>query len=140
MKFLQGSYGIDILSILLFLIGLFLNMFKFTYILGIAFIILGLYRALSKKTYLRKTELNKFIGISNKFLSKFNKSLPYNLPVYNLNNLSFIFTKFDNYLKQRKHYKIVKCPICAQKLRLPKGKGKVVITCSKCHNKFDSKS
>lgn len=32
--------------------------------------------------------------------------------------------------------KIYKCPSCNQKVRVPRGKGKIQITCPKCHVKF----
>lgn len=37
---------------------------------------------------------------------------------------------------QRKLYKVFKCPQCGQKLRVPRGKGKVSIKCSKCGNRM----
>lgn len=38
--------------------------------------------------------------------------------------------------QQRKMYKVFKCPKCFQKLRVPRGKGKVLIKCSKCGHKI----
>lgn len=35
-------------------------------------------------------------------------------------------------------YKHIKCPECGQRVRVPRGKGKVRITCPKCHNTFES--
>ena len=40
-------------------------------------------------------------------------------------------------LKQFKH---VKCPKCGQKVRLPRGKGKLRVTCPKCREKFETKA
>lgn len=37
---------------------------------------------------------------------------------------------------QRRLYKVFKCTQCSQKLRVPRGKGKVSIKCSKCGNKM----
>ena len=39
-----------------------------------------------------------------------------------------------------KTHRTFKCPKCGQKLRVPKGKGKISITCSKCGNKFIKKT
>lgn len=34
-------------------------------------------------------------------------------------------------------YKVEKCPYCQQKMRIPKGKGKVRVKCSNCGKKFE---
>lgn len=137
MKLLQGTYGFDLLSLVLILLSTILNIFDFTRILGAIVLIYALYRAFSKKIYKRKEEYNVFFTYTNKFLGKFGKSIPYNLPVYDLNNFSKIFENLKNkYIEYRK-YKITKCPNCNQKLRLPRGRGKIVVTCKKCSTKFD---
>ena len=41
---------------------------------------------------------------------------------------------------EAKLFRFFKCPLCKQKLRVPKGKGKVEITCPKCGNKFIKKA
>ena len=40
----------------------------------------------------------------------------------------------------RKTHCYFKCPECGQRLRVPKGKGKIMITCPHCHTKFDRKT
>lgn len=42
-------------------------------------------------------------------------------------------------LAQRRQYKIFKCPSCGLKLRVPRGKGKVCITCRQCGASFEEK-
>lgn len=42
--------------------------------------------------------------------------------------------------KERRKYKYFTCTQCAQKLRVPRGKGKLRVTCTRCGNKFDIKS
>ncbi|MEG1524704.1 MAG: hypothetical protein RRZ24_03770 [Clostridia bacterium] len=39
-----------------------------------------------------------------------------------------------------KQYKYFICPQCAQRLRVPRGKGKLRVTCTHCGNKFETKS
>lgn len=41
---------------------------------------------------------------------------------------------------QRKEYKFFRCPSCHTLLRVPKGKGKILLTCRKCGNRFERKS
>lgn len=33
-------------------------------------------------------------------------------------------------------YKVIDCPFCKARLRVPKGKGKIKITCPKCSKSF----
>ena len=42
--------------------------------------------------------------------------------------------------KQFQSYKIFKCPDCGQKIRIPRHKGRIEITCPKCKTKFIRKS
>ena len=42
--------------------------------------------------------------------------------------------------QDHRRYKYFLCPQCAQRLRVPRGKGKIRITCTHCGNKFDAKS
>ena len=54
-----------------------------------------------------------------------------------------IFEYFDRRGQEReqaKIFKFFKCPSCTQKIRVPKGKGKIEITCPKCGNKFIKKT
>ena len=55
--------------------------------------------------------------------------------------------KFDrklNYIrtriKQAKDYRFFNCPNCGTHLRVPRGVGKITITCKKCGTKFDRKT
>ena len=49
------------------------------------------------------------------------------------------FLQFFKKLKDRQH-KYFSCPRCRQQVRVPKGKGKINITCPKCKEKFIKKT
>ena len=49
------------------------------------------------------------------------------------------FNKEKNLMKQRKTHHIYSCPGCGQKVRIPRGKGKIEIECPKCHTKFEKR-
>lgn len=43
-------------------------------------------------------------------------------------------------LEDRKRFKVIKCPECAQRLRVPRNKGKLLVTCRECRHKFYKKT
>lgn len=140
MKFLKGTYGFDVLSVFLLLVSMLLNLNKYTNILGLFLTIIVIYRAFSKDTYRRSKELIQFTKLVNNVLGRFGKKLPPLPPAVSLFNFTLLFKQLNYYLQEKKNFKIVKCPSCKQKLRVPRGKGSIVITCKKCFTKFDSKS
>ena len=95
MDFLKGTYGFDLLSIVLILLSFILNVFDITRIFGLFILYFAIYRAFSKKIYKRKQEYNVFYTYTNKLLNKLLKSIPYNLQNYDLNNFVILF---NNYL------------------------------------------
>lgn len=42
-------------------------------------------------------------------------------------------------MKSRKIYRYFKCPECGQRMRAPKGKGNIVVTCHQCNTSFKKK-
>ncbi len=49
------------------------------------------------------------------------------------------FLQFWNRLKDRNN-RYFDCPKCRQTVRVPRGKGKIAITCPRCHEKFVKKT
>ena len=50
------------------------------------------------------------------------------------------FRSLKDRWQQRKEYKFFRCPSCKTLLRVPKGKGKLLLTCRKCGNRFERKT
>lgn len=53
-----------------------------------------------------------------------------------VNKVKDFFKKQKSYIQQRKPHHIYKCPQCKQKIRIPRGKGRVAITCRRCGTEF----
>lgn len=54
--------------------------------------------------------------------------------------VSCVQAPFHSYMsRDRKHYRYFKCPSCRQVLRAPKGRDRIRVTCSRCHNVFEKK-
>lgn len=125
-KIMIGRYGGDqlsmtllILSIILTLVGSITSISVFT-ILGYLPLIVSIFRMFSKDIQKRRAENYKFAM----FMS----------PVYSW------FNKAKLRAKDLKHHRYYKCPNCKAFLRVPKGKGKISITCPKCRTEFIKKT
>ena len=137
MKFLNGIYGIDCLTLFLLILSSLFNIWTVTLPLGFICLILSFFRMLSKNHYKRRSENQSFVRIINKPLGKLGMPLPYNSNPITMNDFIYGFSLLGNKIKNWSQYKITKCPSCGQKLRLPRRKGKIVVTCKRCNNKFD---
>lgn len=117
-KFMTGRYGVDQLSWTLMGLSIFvsiLSRFMNSQVLAILYLIplvIVFYRMFSKNIAKRYQENMTFLNKWNPIKGKIN-------------------TKIQR-IKSLKYYKYYKCPNCKQKLRVPRGKGKISITCPKC--------
>lgn len=128
-KFMMGRYGVDAFS--KFLLGTAMVLWildmlvdsKILYSWALLLLIYSYYRMFSRNTTKRYQENLKFLSLKQKYMSKL-KSL-------------FKGMKFNSSdLQQRKTHHIYKCPTCKQKIRIPRGKGRICITCPKCKTEF----
>ena len=129
-KFMQGRYGVDGLSrftlgLALFcvVVGSFIRTSAVGGLLdmaGLALIVYTYYRILSRDYAKRSSENQKYLEKTQKIRMQFQKE--------------------KNMMEQRKTHHIYKCPGCGQKIRIPRGKGKIEIECPKCHVKFIKRS
>lgn len=118
-KWMQGRYGYDELSKFLMTLSIifmflsFIRIFWFMYFLALACLVWVVFRCYSKNITKRIIEREKFLKITEK-PRKF----------FSLQKMKW---------KDRKTFKYFKCSGCGANLRVPKGKGKIEITCPKCH-------
>lgn len=137
MNFLKGIYGIDLLSLILLLFASLFNISKYTSPIGFVFMIVSLLRVFSRNISKRRAENNSLINFLNKPLSRLRLRIPYNIQPIDFTSLSYSFKILKNVINEKKNFKITKCPQCGQKLRLPRKKGNIVVTCKRCLHKFD---
>ena len=125
MDFMSGRYGTDELSKFMLAVCLVLLVINiFTGVQGVYLIALVLgvcYFRMFSRNYVKRSEENR------KYLDT----------VWKIKNW---FLKKKNRIIQSKDFHIYKCPSCGQKIRIPRGKGKICITCPKCRNQFEKKS
>ena len=126
LHFMQGRYGADQLYRVMLIGGAVLVILSnfifevFFLLLGWILVVLAFVRAFSKDYSRRYAENQKFLELTGKIRK--------------------VFGKQRYVMEQRKDYHIFTCPQCRQKIRMPRGKGKVEISCPKCHTKFIKKS
>ena len=124
-RFMYGRYGNDQFGF--FLLGLSVASSLLATILDLGILNLlaevvifyALFRMLSRNTYKRREENNKFLRKVNPFLKWF---------------------RLQQTMRRDKAHRYFKCPNCSQYLRVPRGKGKITVTCRSCRASFQEKS
>lgn len=125
-KFMIGRYGVDDLSRFLLCVLLVLcitNFFLRNSLLNLLITagMIYLYFRMFSKNYSKRYQENQW------FLTRKNESLNF-------------FRRQKSLTEQRKKFRIYTCPSCRQKIRIPKGHGKVQVTCPKCRTEFIKRS
>lgn len=125
-QFMSGRNGVDDLArmhswmvLALLLLGIFTRLGIFS-LLALVLIVYMYFRVFSRNTSKRYEENQKYLNF------KYNRTVSWN--------------RFKKHLAQRKDYRFYKCPMCKQEVRVPKGHGKIEITCPKCREQFIRRS
>ena len=130
-RFMQGRYGTDQLG-------------KFTMTIALVFIVLTI--VMPHGSGLRR--IFDFLGLAAVVYSYF-RMMSRNISARYAENQRYLsrtedvrrwIGKEQYRMQQRKVYHFYRCPNCQQKIRIPRGKGKIEIDCPKCHTKFVKKS
>lgn len=121
-RFMYGRYGMDGLgkfvswtSIILLLCSMLFGI-DVLYFVSVALLVWCYFRMFSRnvqKRYQENCVYYRYVNIVKDF-----------------------FKRQKSYMKQSKTHHIYKCPQCKQKIRIPKGKGKVAIRCQRCGTEF----
>ncbi len=129
-RFMYGRYGNDHFNLALIVISLIFG-FASMFVPGIASTVLwGLqlsvlvywvFRAFSRNIYARRRENAWFLRL------------------WAIRGFFRTVKSFFQRLSDTKH-KYFKCPGCKARLRVPKGRGSITVTCPRCKAKFDKKS
>ena len=124
-RFMIGRYGVDQFSrflmwatLVIMVIGIFTH--PIVYCVGFAGMIYMYFRIFSKNWTKRSAENQWYLRKSYAVRTWFDKK--------------------KKLWKLKKTHKIFKCPTCKQKIKVPKGKGKIEIRCTKCDTKFIKRS
>jgi hypothetical protein len=139
-KFAREFYGWDSFSKTTLIGGIFLFVTRYLWILGAALIVYSIWRSKSTNVYRRNNERYIFESTKRNFNNKV-KDLKQAMKQYLKQNNNKIkkYNPMDK-LREKRKYIITNCPKCTQKLRLPRSKGKIIVTCSKCGSEFRLKT
>ena len=124
-RFMYGRYGTDQFGQFLFGTAVVLTILNLLLhsslllLLADVVIFYALFRMLSRNTYKRREE-------NAKFLKKANPAIKW--------------LRMQQTIRKDKDHRYFKCPNCSQYLRVPRGKGKITVTCRSCGASFQEKS
>lgn len=122
-SFMYGRYGNDSLTKFLLIAALILMVISWfphlgwIYFLAAALLIWSLTRSFSRRIDKRRRELDCYLKIKNRFFN--------------------FFKLMRNKWRDRKTHVYFKCHKCKAVLRVPKGKGSIIVTCTRCHERIE---
>ncbi|MBR4051167.1 MAG: hypothetical protein IKK09_11770 [Clostridia bacterium] len=125
-RFMMGRYGPDELTAAIVILGCvftFLSNFRplrFMYFIGMLVMAVAIWRTLSKNIDARTRERMWFLRVIEKPKAE--------------------FKLLSNKIRDRKTHRYFKCKNCGASLRVPKGRGKISVTCPKCRVKTQKKT
>ena len=90
------------------------------YFLAAAVLVWSLMRSFSRKLDRRRKERDRYLKMKNGFLN--------------------FFKLRRNKWRDRKTHVYFKCKKCKAVLRVPKGKGSIIVTCAKCGDRIEKKT
>lgn len=148
---MRGRYGNDnlnrfllIVSVILIIADMFVRR-RLLYMLAVLILIYVYCRMFSRNINARYRENQKFLQFTAKFRRNGGPGNASYGGAYGggqygnaANSGSAGWGRKAKPAKDRDH-KIFKCPVCGEKLRVPKGAGKISITCPHCGEKFIKK-
>ena len=132
-KFMMGRYGVDQMNIGVLIFSMVctftasLTRWLLLSILGTALLAYGVFRMFSRNVSARSKENQKFLVFWNKV-----KGIWYKIKDW--------FSGKKRRFADRKTHCYFSCPKCKRKLRVPKGKGKIEISCPIRGTKFIKKT
>ena len=155
-NFMNGRRGVDDLSaalcaigVVLTIVGTVFSIQPLTYI-ALAIMVWALIRALSKNETAREQENRAFKHLVGRIPVVGERLGGTSASSYSSSRPSSGNTKADDLKRQartakkmwkdRKTKAFLKCPTCGQTLSVPKGKGRIIVTCPKCHTRMETKS
>ena len=125
MRFMAGRYGGDQLNMLLialyailYVVFLFTRLLVFE-LLGTIVLVVSLFRSLSRRLDRRRAENARFLQSVRPIARRWS---------------AFRARAHD------KEHRYFKCPNCGQRMRVPRGKGRITVHCRSCGAAFEEKS
>jgi len=148
-EFMKDRYGADDLTTTLGITGMILalagNLFQLSALLwiGLALAVVALARAFSKNQTARVRENEAF----HRFAARIPVIGPLVAKSASAGSGARSKTDFKRQARtartmwrDRKTKSFMKCPTCGATLAVPKGKGKMIVTCPKCRTKMEARS